>query len=226
MTIGLLAGDSAPAAVIATASSTCPESAKPTWIELSVAVLRAAGRPLRARDIYTLLAAAGTCPPSAGHTPWQSINRALHGAIRNGDPRLEYGEGPGLFQFASDAPAMPRTTPVRRTAQAAAGRQSAPVERIPSEPLESLVARRGGLHDCGLKFDASASAAERRRVYRLQRAYHRGRSRGWFTIYDADELSIELFGVHPSMVWDEGWWEAIDAPEVSVEPGQILAAAG
>ena len=42
---------------------------------------------------------------------------------------------------------------------------------------------------------------------RLRKAYHRAVRRGGVSVLHADELSVELLGVHPYEIWGAEWFE-------------------
>lgn len=65
---------------------------------------------------------------------------------------------------------------------------------LPSGPLVSLVEALGGPAECGA-------------LGTLRRAYHRAKTNGDLTVWQADELSHRLLGVHPWFVWGDEWWE-------------------
>ena len=71
-----------------------------SWVDVAVAVLRKAGTELSAREIYTRSVADGPTRPTTAKTPWQTINRDLHAAIRRGDARVATGSKRGRFTAA------------------------------------------------------------------------------------------------------------------------------
>lgn len=64
--------------------------------------------------------------------------------------------------------------------------------RVPSGPLERLVAARGGLRACGAVPGSAAEAA-----------FYRARREGSITVGAADRLAVRLLGLTPWEVWAE-----------------------
>lgn len=76
-------------------------------------------------------------------------------------------------------------------------------KQLPVEPLVRLVEGRGGLYAC-----LGTSAG--REVDRLDRMYRRASDRGHLSWKAADQLAIELLGLHPMLVWGDDWVAPID----------------
>lgn len=70
---------------------------------------------------------------------------------------------------------------------------------LPAEPLERLVAGRGGIGRCLSEIPPGRRRALLDRYFR--RAVDARRVR-WFT---GDRLAVELLGLHPFEVWGEEW---------------------
>lgn len=195
-----------------------------SWFETAVAVLTSARRPLRAREIVELAETLGLRPLSRTQTPAQSINRDLHAAVRRGDTRVRTGPGPGEFRAAGvrGAPTPPAAPSRRRPAL-----PSVHVPRLPVEPLVDLIDRQGGLRALGVRHRDGDPAEHVRWVERIYRSYLRCRERGWISIYDADEMSVKVLRLHPSQVWDDGWWDALESADAapSAAQGQHAATA-
>jgi hypothetical protein len=169
-----------------------PATCVPTsWREVAIAILSVSGRPLSAVEIVAAARARGWIPASKTKTPSQSVRRDLHAAIARGDTRVVAGPAPGQFLAA-----------------AAVGTvwAPAPITRLPVQPLEVLIAARGGLRACGVRHHPGDSTERTRWVARLQRGLGRARRRGWVSVQAADEFAVAL-SRHPVEVWPDEWWE-------------------
>lgn len=67
-------------------------------------------------------------------------------------------------------------------------------ERLPAEPLIQAVERRGGIR-------AVLPDYRSREGMRLNRAYYRAMDRGYVIEPVADDLAVNLLGVHPMDLW-------------------------
>ena len=169
-----------------------------SWLETAVSILQASSLPLNARQIVAVAHAARYRPRSQTRTPVQSVNRDLRAAVRRGDPRVVLGPGPGQFTGIAAAAGPP----TRRSRKSSSG-----LPQLPVEPLETLIASRGGLRACGVRHQPGDTIERVRWAARLQRAYLRARRRGWISIHTADELAVKALGAHPCSVWGVLWWD-------------------
>jgi len=190
-----------------THTSSAPTPAHPavigfgSWLEASVAVLRASSGPMRASDIVAAVRAGGYAAPTRTRTPTQSVNRDLHNAQRRGDPRVIAGPGRGQFRATTaHMGAKPSRAPNRKRASAA--------PRLPILPLAVLVAARGGLAACGVRHQAGDGIERVRWTARLRRAYLRARRAGFITYQAADTICVLVLQSHPQDVFGDVWWDA------------------
>jgi hypothetical protein len=153
---------------------------------------------MTAAQIVLAAHAALCAPPSTTLTPARSVNRDLHAAVRRGDPRVVAGTAPGLFYADPAHHAHP--APVRTP------RRQPPV--LPIRPLSTLIAARGGLAACGIRYHRGDLIDRIRWVARLQRAYTRALTLGWISIRLADEICVNGLLRHPAEVWESQWWDA------------------
>lgn len=70
---------------------------------------------------------------------------------------------------------------------------------LPIEPLARQVWMLGGILQ--LTYEVAGM-----RGLRLKRSYERGVAAGYVSWKVADELAIELLGMHPCMVWGDAWF--------------------
>ena len=94
------------------------------------------------------------------------------------------------------------------------GRRKLKKTRIEAQPLIDAIERRGGLVEVltragvetFLEDGKTPTLAHMRQEARLRD----GKERGWIDYYIADEVSIELLGMHPVQIWGEHWFTAPD----------------
>jgi len=79
---------------------------------------------------------------------------------------------------------------------------------LPIEPLAVQVSLLGGIRQ--LKYEASGL-----RGLRLERAFMRGLEAGYVSWKVADQLAVELLGMHPFQVWGDAWFGAIPTPRTA-----------
>ena len=105
-------------------------------------------------------------------------------------------------------------------------RPSVTAPRLPAEPLLEYIAGAGGVgaQVPGLSVPAldgeagsgvvvrTAAELELIRWARVRLA--NAKVRGFISAYTADEVCINLLGVHPCMVWGEAWWLPVAADEL------------
>lgn len=176
-----------------------------SWREAAIAILAEHTGPLTAREILAVAHSRGLPIASRTRTPVQTINRDLHTMSRRADPPVIPGPQPGQFVHATHA-----TTPVRPAPPAT--RRSARGPRLPVEPLAEAVRAAGGIH-------VLLRGSDRKERDRIAHGYRRAVSRGWVDLYVADLVSVTYLGVHPCLVFGEGWWETL--ADTDDEPGLV-----
>lgn len=168
-----------------------------TWREAAIIALTIAAVPMNAALVVATVTELGIAVSSSTKTPTQTVNRDLHAAVRNQDPRVRFADQRGWFVATSgqDAPTAGRALPPP------AG------PRLPIEPLECAVGAAGGVGAVGL---TSRTESGRRPA----RVYYRALERGWIDLFDADLICVQHLRVHPCLVFGESWWEALQ-PDVA-----------
>jgi hypothetical protein len=179
-----------------------PVAMPSSWLEAAVHVLKGPSRPMNARQIVEAVQVARCTPPSRTRTPAQSVNRDLRAAVRRGDARVLLGPVAGQFIGA------PASAGAERTPPSASREGASAVRRLPIGPLAVLIAARGGLRVCGVRYHPGDSIERAQWVARLQRAYLRSLQRGWISVYTADELAVKALWQHPCEIWGAQWWDA------------------
>lgn len=172
-----------------------------SWLEASVAVLRASPGPMHASDIVAAVRAGGYAAPTRTKTPTQSVNRDLHDALRRGETRIVAGPGRGQFRAAT-AHIGSKPSPAANAHNRASARP-----RLPFLPLAALISARGGLAACGVRHQAGDGIERVRWTARLQRALHRARRDGFITYQAADTICVLVLQCHPQDVFGDVWWD-------------------
>lgn len=87
---------------------------------------------------------------------------------------------------------------------------------VSAAPLLKEIRRRGGIAQVLRGREDRGS---------LDRALHRGRADGYFTLATADRIATDVLGIHPAELWGSVWWNSAEsgvgrgAPASALEHG-------